>query len=193
MKYIISIISIISTLFLFSCDIDKTKDGALPTIDVEVDTKSGSLPEYDIDWVGIDVGTTTKTITVPNVQIVLEEKEIEVPYIDAQWPPEFINVTQQSIAVEAEVIGHEHEIDIDEVYAISDRLIVISSLSKLDNQIGEEVLRVSDMIVINAPDVMVKHYIVGEKPIRGFNNNYTYISSKSKISDKLENAKKIYG
>lgn len=191
-KFIIALMAI-SSIGLYSCDIDKTKDGELPTVDVDVDTDPGKLPEFDVDWVDINVGTTTKTITVPTVEIVMEEREVEVPYINAEWPDEYDDVAEQTIAVEAEVTGHEYDMEIQEVYATGDKLIVISSLEKEDQEIGSKVMRVSDQIVINAPDLTVKHYIVGDKPARGFNNNYTYIANKSTISKRLKNAKKIYG
>jgi hypothetical protein len=52
-------------------------------------------------------------------------------------------------------------------------------------------MRVSDQIVLNAPDLDVKHYIIGEKLRGDFNNQYIYISSKSEIADKLSKATEI--
>jgi len=184
------------SLFLittYSCDIDKTKSGELPSVDVDVETKSGELPEFDVDWINLNVGTTTKTITVPTVKIVMEEKEVEVPFINAKWPSEYDDVQEQTISVEAEVTGSEYGIDIKEIYAKGDKLFVISSLNKMTTDIGDNVMRVSDQVVINAPDLTIKHYIIGDKPSRGFNNNYTYISNSKKIEKRLKGAKKIYG
>lgn len=191
-KYLIALFTL--SLFIFSsCDIEKTKEGELPEVDVDVETKSGTFPKYEIDWVDLDLGTKTKIVSVPTIEIVMEEKEIEVPYIDAKWPSGYDDIVEQSIMVEAEVTGNSYDLEIQEVYAKDDRLIVISSLLKEDDKIGDKVMRVSDQILINTPDLTVKHYVMGDKPLRSFNNNYTYISSKAKIQDKIEDAKKIYG
>lgn len=193
MKKLIKVTAAFCVLGLASCDIDQTKKGALPTIDIEVDTDAGVMPEFDVDWMSVDVGTKTKTITVPTVQIVMEEKEVEVPFIDADWPDDYDDVAEQTITVEAEVSEFEYKIDIDEVYAKGDRLYVISKIEKSDKKIGNKSMRISDQIVINAPDLTVKHYIIGDKPSRGFNNNYTYVKNLDKITQKMEGAKKIYG
>jgi len=180
-------------LILTSCDIDKTKDGEMPTVDVNIETEKGSLPEFDVDWVDINLGTKTKKIMVPTVEVVMEEKEVEVPFIDAEWPDDRDDIVEQIISVEAEVVDNKYDLEIEEVYAKGDKLMVISRLEKEDVQLGGKSIRVSDQIVINAPDLSVKHYIIGNKPKRNFNNNYSYITNIDKISNKLENAKKIYG
>jgi hypothetical protein len=51
-------------LALAGCDVEKTADGELPDVDVDVD--SGQLPEYDVDAPDVDI----------------EEKSVEVPTID---------------------------------------------------------------------------------------------------------------
>lgn len=193
MKKLLIAIGLFGILGIYSCDIDQTKEGELPSVDIDVDTKSGTMPEFDIDWMSVDVGTRTKTVTVPRVEIVMEEVEVDVPYISAEWPEDYGDVQDQTLMVEAEVTEYEYDINIESVYATGDRLYVISKLDKKDKKIGDKSMRVSDQIVINAPDLTVKHYILGDKPSRGFNNNYTYISSKDKISRRIKGAKKIYG
>ena len=193
MKKLLVATAAFCALGLASCDIDQTKKGELPTIDIDVDTDAGVLPEFDVDWMSVDVGTKTKMITVPTVQIVMKETEVEVPFIDADWPDDYDDVAEQTITVEAEVSEFEYDIDIDEVYAMGDRLYVISKIEKSDTKIGNKTMRVSDQIVINAPDLTVKHYIIGDKPARGFNNNYTYVKNLDKINKKMKGAKKIYG
>ena len=191
MKNLLFIFIAMFTLGMTSCDVDTTEKGEMPEVDVDVSAEEGELPEYDVDWADINVGTKTKTVKVPKVQVVVEEEEVEVPYINADWP-EDEDVMEQTITVEAEVVNYEHELEIEEVYAVGDRLYVISELEKEDTELGEETMRISDQIVINAPDLVVKHYIIGQKPDRAFNNNYTYINSKNEISDRLKNAEKIY-
>lgn len=192
MKKLIIALTAFGMLGLYSCDIEQKESGEMPTIDIDVETEAGSLPEYDVDWVNIDVGTTTKTITIPTVEIVMEEREVEVPFINAKWPSEY-DVTEQTITVAAEVSGHEYDMEIEEVYASGNKLIVISSLERKDSKIGDKVMRVTDQIVVNAPDLSVTHYIIGDKPARGFNNNYTYVAKRSMIDKRLKSANKIYG
>ena len=191
MRNILTVFMIMGILGLYSCDIEKKHDGELPSIDI--DTEAGMLPDYDIEWADIDVGTTTKIIKVPTVEIVMEEREIEVPFIDASWPTEYDNVAEQTITVAADVSGYKYDMEIQEIYAKGDVLIVVSSLEKEDEEIGNNVMRVSDQVVVNAPELTVKHYIIGDKPDRGFNDNYIYVSDKSALETKLENADKIYG
>jgi uncharacterized lipoprotein len=56
---------LVATLGMAGCDVEKTKEGSLPDVDV----KGGSLPKYDVDAPDVDVGTKEKTITVPDVDV----------------------------------------------------------------------------------------------------------------------------
>jgi len=190
-KLLVLLVSI-CLINLYACEIDNTKSGELPSVDVDVDTKAGDLPEFDVDWVNVDVGMTTKTISVPTIEIVMEEREVEVPFINAKWPSDYDEVQEQTITVEAEITGQEHTVEIEEIYAKGDKLIVVSSLENINTPIGDQVMRVNDQVVINAPDLIIKHYIIGKKPLRGFNDNFTYIANRKKIAKRLKGAKKIY-
>ena len=99
---------------------------------------------------------------------------------------------EMSIAVEAEVSDVEHEIKISEIRASNKRLYVISKLTKKDTNLNGEVLRVQDQIELNAPDLDVKHIIVGEKPNRSFNSRYSYISDMNMLPENAKDAKVIY-
>lgn len=50
---------------LAACDVDQTKEGELP----EVDVKGGQMPEYDVEPAQVEVKTEKKTIEVPTVDI----------------------------------------------------------------------------------------------------------------------------
>ena len=50
-----------------ACDVDQTKEGDLP--EVEVNASGGQLPEYDVDGPEVNVGTENKTIQVPTVDV----------------------------------------------------------------------------------------------------------------------------
>lgn len=195
MKKLLINLSILSILALFSCDVEQTEKGDLPDVDVEVTSEEGNMPEYDINWMDVNVGTKTKTVTVPKLQVTMDEEEVEVPYITAQWPADFDQeVMEQTIMVQAEVINDDAELEIEEIYAAPNVLYVISELEAEDDE-NENVnsLRLTDQVVISAPDLAVKHYIIGGKPARSFNNAYSYIDSMEDILDRLDNTQKIYG
>lgn len=62
-----------SAAFLFtSCEVEKTQEGEMPEVDVDV--KAGQLPKYEVDAPEVDVKMKTKTI------------EIEVPDVDVTLP-----------------------------------------------------------------------------------------------------------
>ena len=170
-------------LGLNSCDVDQTEEGEMPDVDVSVE--EGDMPEYDVDWADVDVTTETRMVEVPKVVVVTEEEQVEVPVVN-------VNMEERTLMVEAEVSGTSHEIDIEGVYASRNRLFVVSELEPTGEDLGNQKMRVSDRIVLNAPDLDVKHYIIGEKPDRTFNDNYNYVPNINEISGKLKNGKTIY-
>lgn len=175
--------------FLTSCNIDQKKEMELPEVDVDIDAEAGQLPTFDVDWADVNVGTTTKMVEVPKVVIVMEEEEIEVPYIDVDMPEDDDNdwgeKEERTIAVEAEVTDFEHDLDIKQIWAKGDNLYVISELEKGDTSIDDKKMRVSDQVTINAPDLGVKYYVVGERPDRIFNTRYTYFSTMDDLKARL--------
>jgi predicted small lipoprotein YifL len=181
----------VAAIAFTSCDIDKKGKLELPDVDVAVDVEEGNLPEFDIDWMDVDVKMKTKTVSVPKVRIVMEEEEIQVPVIDVDMPGE--DKEELAIAVEAEVSGTEQELKIQEVRATQRRIYVISTLKTLKQDLGKETMRIQDQIELNAPDLDVKHYIVGVKNTdRRFNNRYTYVSSMAALPEAVKSAKVIY-
>ncbi|EDP97510.1 hypothetical protein U8527_04135 [Kordia algicida OT-1] len=190
MKKLLLSMTALSLLFATSCDVKQTKETELPDVDVSVE--EGQLPEFDVEWADIDVGTRTKTVEVPKVVVVMEEVEVEVPYVDVDMPDEFGDKEERTIMVEAEIDGTEHELEIKKVYASKNNLIVVSELEKGETTLGDKKLRISDQITLNAPDLNVKHYIVGERPNRVFNNAYKYFKNEDDMKAKLEGYTEIY-
>ena len=172
---------------MVSCKVEKQKSGSLP--DVDVDADAGSLPEFDVDWADVNVGTTTKTVKIPKVIVIMEEEEVEVPVIDVDMPGDKM---ERSLMVEAEVSGKEHDINIREIRATNNMLYVISTLEEMETSLGDKTLRIQDQVELNAPDLNVKHIIVGTKADRVFNNNYTYVNSMNDVDAMTENAQVIY-
>jgi len=176
---------------ILACNVKKEEKGELPEVDVDIDTEAGNLPEYEVNWADVDVGTKMKTVEVPKVVIVMEEEEVEVPYIDVDIP-DGGEKSERTIMVEAEVTGNEHNLDIKEIWAAKNNLYVIAKLEETEQDIGDKKMRVSDQVSLNAPDLNVKYYIVGERPDRVFNTRYTYLSNMDELKSRLDNPKKIY-
>ncbi len=177
---------LIGTLVV-SCDINQKKETELPEVDVDVE--EGQLPTFDVEWADVNVGTTTKKVEIPKVVIVMEEEEVEVPYIDVDMPNDFDDKygekEERTLMVEAEVSGMEHDIEIKEIWAKGNNLYVISELEATDQSIDDKKMRVSDQITLNAPDLNVKHYIIGERPDRVFNTQHRYFKSMADLKSTL--------
>lgn len=50
---------------LAACSVEQTEEGNLP----EVEATGGELPEYDVDAADVEVGTETREIEVPTVDV----------------------------------------------------------------------------------------------------------------------------
>ena len=186
------IMTIMTAAVLVSCDVDQTKKTKLPEVDVDIDTEAGQLPSFDVDWAEVNVGTTTKMVTVPKVVVVMEEVEVEVPYVDVEMPDDIDGEKEeQTLMVEAEVSDKEHAIKIKEIRAMNNNLIVISELEEMTTSLGDKKIRVSDQVTLNAPDMNVKYYVIGERPDRVFNTKYKYYSDLNTLNEKLGNDYKV--
>ncbi|ASV30776.1 hypothetical protein [Maribacter cobaltidurans] len=178
---------------IVSCNVKKEEKGEMPELDVDVMADAGELPEYDVNWADIDVGTTTKTVSVPKVVVVMEEEEVEVPYIDVDMPEgDSTQIEERTIMVEAEVTDTEHNIDIRKIFASGNKLYVVSELTSTDTSIGDKTMRVSDQVVLKAPEMDVKYIIVGERPDSMFNSKYEYVANMSEIDKDMKDSKVIY-
>jgi len=186
------IMTIMTAALLVSCDVDQTKKTKLPEVEVDIDTEAGQLPTFDVDWAEVNVGTTTKMVTVPKVVVVMEEVEVEVPYVDVEMPDDVDGEKEeQTLMVEAEVSDKEHAIEIKEIRAMNNNLIVISELEEMTTSLGDKKIRVSDQVTLNAPDMNVKYYVIGERPDRVFNTKYKYYSDMNTLNEKLGNDYKV--
>ena len=191
MKKLILIIGV--GALITSCNIKKEEKGEMPEVDVDVMADAGELPEYDVNWADVDVGTTTKTVNVPKVVVVMEEEEVEVPFIDFDMPEgDSTEIEERTIMAEAEVTGTEHNLDIRKIYASGNKLFVVSELTSTNTSIDDKTMRVSDQVVLNAPELDVKYYIVGERPDNMFNSKYEYVSNMSEIDNEMKDYKVIY-
>jgi len=67
MKNAAKILLGVSLLGIAACDVDQTKEGKLP--DVDVNASGGQLPEFNVQGPEVSVGTENKTIEVPTVDV----------------------------------------------------------------------------------------------------------------------------
>lgn len=72
MKNAAKILLGVSFLGIAACDVDQTKEGKLP--DVDVNTSGGQLPEFNVEGPEVNVGTENKTIEVPTVDVNLPDE-----------------------------------------------------------------------------------------------------------------------
>ncbi|RCS26402.1 hypothetical protein DUT90_11610 [Polaribacter sp. WD7] len=188
------IMTIMAAAFIVSCDVNQTKKTKLPEVEVDVETEAGQLPSYNVEWADINVGTTTKKVTVPKIVVITEEVEVEVPYVDVDMPNDNnnkIEKEEKTVLVEVEVDENMHEIDIKEIRASQNNLVVISELEAKNQTLGDKKIRISDQITLNAPDLNVKHYIVGEKPDRVFNSQHKYFETMEEVDEALQKDYKV--
>lgn len=55
------------------CRVEQTQEGELPEVEVE----GGQLPEYEVDAADVEIGTETREIEVPTIDITMPEEEEE--------------------------------------------------------------------------------------------------------------------
>ena len=67
MKTMIKVLVGVSCFAIAACDVDQTKEGEMP--DVDVNASGGQLPEFNVEGPTVNVGTENKTIEVPTVDV----------------------------------------------------------------------------------------------------------------------------
>lgn len=67
MNYAVKVLIGAGCFALAACDVDQTKEGELP--EVEVNASGGQLPEFEVEGPTVNVGTENKTIQVPTVDV----------------------------------------------------------------------------------------------------------------------------
>ena len=177
---------IMLVLPLASCQVEKEQAARLPEVNIE----PGRLPEYDIKGPDVKVGVTKRTVTVPKVIVVQEQETVEVPYIDVDLPG--VERKERTITAEIEAPSSGYNLEIQDVYAANNELWVVSRLEEENPNAPKATVRVSDRIVINAPDIPVRQYIIGERPNGSFNEQYTFINSREQIDSQLASGKQLY-
>lgn len=67
MKNVFKVLAGASLLVMGACDVDQTKEGNLP--DIDVNATGGDLPEFEVEGPQVNVGTENKVIQVPTVDV----------------------------------------------------------------------------------------------------------------------------
>lgn len=170
-----AVVSCLSLAMVSGCAVDQTQEARAPDVDVEVD--AGRWPQYKVNWADIDVGTSERTITVPVVRIEKETRQITVPFIDIN-PPGARDRDEQAISIDVDVPHAGYELQIAEVRASGDDLWVVGTLRETGTPRAQVITRVSDRVVINAPeDLDIRRVIVGERPSGADNEQLRFIGS----------------
>jgi len=78
---ILAIVALVLVVLLATgiLNVNQTKDGALP--DVDVSAEGGQVPEFDVDAKEVVVGTTERNVSVPDVDIDTKETTVDVPVV----------------------------------------------------------------------------------------------------------------
>jgi hypothetical protein len=172
-----------------ACSVEQTREAEAPEVEVE----GGRLPQFDVNWADVDVGTTTKTVTVPVVRVERETREITVPYIDIT-PAGGAEREERTISVELDVPHAGYDLVIEEVRAAADDLWVVARLTERDGAAAQVATRASDQVVVNAPaDLDVRKVIVGERPSGTYNQQYRFFESTTALDAAVpEGARTLY-
>ncbi|WP_026072397.1 hypothetical protein [Nodosilinea nodulosa] len=187
-KHFIPLSLLLIVLPLGACRVEQEEAGSLPDVDVAVEP--GSLPEYDVQGPDVNVGVTERTVTVPKVVVVQEEQTVNVPYIDVNVPG--ADRVERTITPEVEVPSGGYDLTVQGVYAVNNELWVVSQLEQVDANAPSEPVRVSDRVVLNAPDMPVRHFVIGDRPNGSFNEQYTFINSREEIASQLNDGRQLY-
>jgi hypothetical protein len=76
-----SVIATGLTFFLVACDVDKTEDGELPDVKVQVDGEA-KLPKYEVHGPEVTVEKKKVEVEVPKVKVDIPEEEENEPAKD---------------------------------------------------------------------------------------------------------------
>jgi len=104
-----------------------------------------------------------------------------------------LGMDEKEITAQLTVPDATWSIAIDEVYEVGDELWVISIVSQNPNMAGAQVIStLQASLTIAAPDLPVKHFIVGKTWHWTNEEPYTFIEDLKPIEDELKSGKLLY-
>ena len=172
-----------------ACSVEQTREPQAPTVDLDVEP--GQWPNYNVSWADVDVGTREHTVTVPIVRVERETRQITVPYIDIN-PPGSSDREEHTISMELDVPNAGYELAIQEVRAAADDLWVIATLTRGSGAARAMTTRVSDHVVVNAPDDLdVRKVVVGERPDGVYNQQYRFLDSMEQLNEHIPDGARV--
>jgi len=104
-----------------------------------------------------------------------------------------LRAEQKDIAIELTVPDSAWIITIDEVHRVKNELWVVSTVSRDPNMMGAQVIStVRASVKLAAPDLPVKHFVIGKT--WGWKNNepYTFLKNTKDIEKDLKSAKILF-
>ncbi|MFB2834844.1 hypothetical protein [Floridanema evergladense] len=180
----------IAILLAFStgCRIEQERAGRLP--DVDVDVEPGRLPRYDVEGPDVNVRTVERTVVVPRVEVVQETRTVQVPYIDVNLPG--AERREQTLTATVRVPSGGYDIDIQNVYMVNNELWVIAQLEEENPNAPRVATTVADRVVINAPEMPVRYYIIGDRLSGNVGDKYRFINNRQAIQKQLSSGRQLY-
>lgn len=102
--------------------------------------------------------------------------------------------TQQEVEVSLQVPDLGWAVRIERVYRLEDELRVFSRLSRSEGMAGQAISTVSDSVPIKAPDLPVRHYIIGKTWNWENDEPYVFLDDDDvdEFEDDLEGAELLY-
>ncbi|MFB2933766.1 hypothetical protein ACE1B6_00655 [Aerosakkonemataceae cyanobacterium BLCC-F154] len=170
------------------CRIEQERTGRLPDVDVEVEP--GRLPRYDVEGPDVNVRTVERTVVVPRVEVVQERRTVEVPYIDVNLPG--AERREQTLTATVRVPSSGYDLDIQNVYMVNNELWVVAQLQEENPNAPKVNTTVADRIVINAPEMPVRYYIIGDRLSGNVGDKYRFINNRQAIQKQLSSGKQLY-
>ncbi|MGV3520538.1 hypothetical protein [Luteitalea sp.] len=168
---------------LAGCRAEQTQEAKAPEVDLDVD--AGQWPRYKVKWADVDVGTTERTVTVPIVRVEKQTRQISVPYIDIN-PPGTGDREERAVTIELDVPHTGYELQITDVLAAGDGLWVVAHLTGAASAGGMGATRVSDQVVVNAPDDLdVRKVVIGQRPDGVFNQQFRFVASRAALNEQV--------
>jgi hypothetical protein len=98
----------------------------------------------------------------------------------------------REISIQMETPDGGWSISIVEAYRVGDEIWVISELSRASGMAVQAITSVSDRIRLEAPDLPVRHFVIGKTWGWTGEEAVTYIEDLSEVADRLERGTLLY-
>lgn len=100
--------------------------------------------------------------------------------------------SNREITVSLKVPDGGWSVSIEEIYQVDSELWVISGLSRREGMAIQMICTASDTGVVMAPDLPIKHFILGKTWNWKNEEAYTFLKERKAIAGKLKKASRLY-